>query len=151
MSAVSTQITNETNYTEQMKAQTDTVKGSASATLTSTEFLNLMLKQLQYQDPMDPQDNSQFVSQQCQFSQLQTTTDMSENLKQNNTIMQTLTLVGKQVDIQDPNNRDNVITGEVKEAKFTGNGAAIVVNGETYPISLIKTVRAESATPATTN
>lgn len=150
MPSASSIIQNDTNYTEQMIAKTDTVTGSASATLTSSEFLNLMLKQLQFQDPMDPQDNSEFVSQQCQFSQLQQTTEMGESVKQNNAIMQTLTMVGKEVDLVNPDDPKLTITGTVKEAKFTSNGASIVVNDKTYPISLIKTVRTGGTTPTPT-
>ncbi len=143
-------IIDSTNYTTQEQAKQPKVTGAASANLSVSEFLNLMLKQLQFQDPMEPQGNAEFVSQQCQFAQLQATQEMNENITMNNSISQTLSLVGKEVDLIDPNNPENTITGVIKEAKFTSKGATIVVNDKEYPISLIKTVREASTTPKET-
>lgn len=44
--------------------------------LTQTDFLKLMTTQLQAQDPTHPVDNSQFVSQMAQFSQLTSSQDL---------------------------------------------------------------------------
>lgn len=145
MAIIGDAIANMKSYTNQMQAATDTVTGTASATLTSSEFMNLMLKQLEFQDPMDPQDNAEFVSQQAQFSQLQATQDMSDSIAQNNSIMQTLTLVGKEVDIIDPEDSSKTITGVVTEGKFGSKGTSIVVGGKEYPISLIKSAREASS------
>ncbi len=44
--------------------------------LSQADFLKLMTTQLQAQDPTKPMDNSQFISQMAQFSQLSTTQDL---------------------------------------------------------------------------
>ena len=44
--------------------------------LTQADFLKLMTTQLQAQDPTNPVDNSQFVSQMAQFSQLTSSQDL---------------------------------------------------------------------------
>jgi flagellar basal-body rod modification protein FlgD len=44
--------------------------------LTQADFLKLMTTQLQSQDPTNPVDNSQFVSQMAQFSQLTSSQDL---------------------------------------------------------------------------
>jgi flagellar basal-body rod modification protein FlgD len=36
-------------------------------TLTQEDFMNLLMKQLQYQDPLAPMDNYQMASQMAQF------------------------------------------------------------------------------------
>lgn len=146
MATIMDQINMAASYTAEEQAKEPRVTGTASASLTSTEFLNLMMKQLQYQDPMDPQDNSEFVSQQCQFSQLSTTQEMNKSITMNNSVMQTLSLVGKEVDLVDPADTTKTITGTVSEAKFNSDGASIIVNEKEYPLSLVKTVRTTTTT-----
>lgn len=148
MSSASSIITKEASYTAQTKAAQPKQTGSAGATLTSTQFMDLMLKQIQFQDPMAPTDNAQMVTQQCQFSQLSATTEMNNKLSQNNSIMQTLTLVGKDVTLTDPKDATKTITGTVSSAQFNNSGAAIEVNGTTYPISLVQKVTQHSTTTA---
>lgn len=59
---------------------TPTTGTSGSAALaggmSQSDFLKLMTTQLQAQDPTNPVDNSQFVSQMAQFSQLSATQDL---------------------------------------------------------------------------
>lgn len=140
MSTVTDQITNAANATEQAKAAQPRVTGQASSNLDSNAFLMLMMKQLQYQDPLSPVDNKDFIAQQAQFTQLQTTQEMNNNISTNNSIMQSLTLVGKQVTLTNPDDSTKTITGVVSEAKFTSQGTSIVVNDKEYPISLVQSV-----------
>ena len=147
--SVTSEINNATNATNALQAKTDTVTGSASSNLSSAEFLNLMMKQLQYQDPMAPTDNAQFISQECQFSQLSTTQDISKAMTQNSSISQTLSLVGKDVTLVNPDDTTKTITGQVSEAKFTSKGGAIVVNDKSYSIGSVLSVKDHTATPAT--
>lgn len=66
-------------------------------------FLNLLIKQLQYQDPMNPVENTEFASQLAQFSQLEAMTDMSSNIlemtqyQNSMNSMQAASFIGKQV------------------------------------------------------
>lgn len=138
-SAAST-VTQEANYTAQMQAKQPRLTGPASSKMGSQEFLMLMMKQLQYQDPLNPTDNKEFIAQQAQFTQVSTIQEMNKNMSMNNSIMQTLSLVGKEVTLADPNNPQKTITGLVSEAKFTADGASVIVNKKEYPISLVKSV-----------
>jgi len=45
--------------------------GAASSTVDKDEFLTLLITQLQNQDPLEPLDNAEFVSQVTQFSSLE--------------------------------------------------------------------------------
>lgn len=150
-SAVNT-IAQEANYTAQAQAKKPRVTGAASSNMGSQEFLMLMMKQLQYQDPLSPVDNKEFIAQQAQFTQVSTMQEMNKNISTSNSIMQTLSLVGKQVSLIDPEDKkgQKTIEGVVSEAKFTANGAAIVVNEKEYPISLIKSVK-EASTAQNSN
>lgn len=138
--SVSSEITAAQSYTAQTKAKEQKATGAAHE-ITATDFLNLMTEQLKYQDPLNPMDNSQFLSQQAQFSQLSTTQEMNKSLTQNNAIMQTLSLVGKEVTLLDPDKAGATITGKVSQANFSDQGASIMVNDKEYPIALIRSVR----------
>lgn len=134
--------------TAQLQQKTDTVTGAASAKMTSTQFMNLLLKQLQYQDPMSPTDNNQFISQQCQFSQLSATEETNASIDNNNGIAQATSLVGKYVTVTDATDKTKTISGTVTSATLNGKDSAISINGVMYPLSSIKNV--SSAAPATT-
>ena len=63
--------------------------GSVSNTLTNSigektlgkeDFLNLLLKQLSYQDPLNPMDSTEFTSQLSQFSSLEELTNINSTL-----------------------------------------------------------------------
>lgn len=150
MSGVTDQINAAANATAQYQAAQPKATGAAQE-LGSQDFLNLMMKQLQYQDPMEPVGNTEFIAQQAQFTQLETTQEMSKSITENNAIMQTLTLVGKDVVLTDPTNSAKTITGTVSSAKFTSNGAAIEVGGEIYPISLVQKVTEHSSSTSNNN
>ena len=60
---------------------TSNVNSALSSTMTQADFLKLMTAQLQAQDPTNPVDNSQFVSQMAQFSQLSTTQQLDTDLQ----------------------------------------------------------------------
>ncbi|RJQ22424.1 MAG: hypothetical protein C4560_02550 [Nitrospiraceae bacterium] len=47
------------------------IQSVAGKTLGKEEFMNLLLKQLSYQDPLNPMDSTQFTSQLTQFSSLE--------------------------------------------------------------------------------
>ncbi|HBF34952.1 TPA: hypothetical protein DDW35_10370 [Candidatus Sumerlaeota bacterium] len=53
---------------------------SSNDEMTSTDFLTLLITQLQNQDPTDPQDSSEFASQLAQFSSLTQLTDLNDTL-----------------------------------------------------------------------
>ncbi|WP_164931432.1 flagellar hook capping FlgD N-terminal domain-containing protein [Longirhabdus pacifica] len=53
---------------------------SAPNKMGKDEFLQVLLAQLQYQDPMEPMDNSAFVAQMAQFSSLEQLMDLNKEL-----------------------------------------------------------------------
>jgi len=135
------QITDAAIYTAQMQAAQPKTTGAASK-LGSQEFLNLMMKQLQYQDPMEPVSNTEFIAQQAQFTQLSTTQEMNSNIASNNTVSQALSLVGKNVTLTDPNDFTKTITGNVTSSTINGKSSTINVNGNDYALTALKSVNA---------
>jgi len=84
---------------------TGSTQGAAAATkeLDRDAFLNLLVTQLQNQDPLNPTDSTEFTAQLAQFSSLEQLGNVNDNLKQlqdfqasiNNS--QAVTLIGKEI------------------------------------------------------
>ena len=146
--SVTDQITNAASSTAQYQASQPRATGSASK-LDSQAFMNLLMKQLQYQDPMEPVSNTDFIAQQAQFSQLSTTQDMSSNIASSNSASQAMSLVGKSVTLTDPDNKGKTITGTVEASTINGTKSTIKVNGKDYSMSYLKTVNTSTAAAST--
>ena len=157
MTTVSTEITNLQNQTA--FTQSNTTERKTSSKNDSNMFLNLMLQQLKNQDPTQPTDNTEWLSQLAQYSSLEQMTQMNtgltncmnyisamyKDMAMNAEITQTLSMVGKEVTITVPDEKDSSktteITGKVTEANFKDGTGKVKVNGEYYSISNITSIR----------
>lgn len=82
-------------------------------------LLKIILTQLTYQDPLKPVDNFEFVSQLAQFSQLQqsqTLNDQVTNLLAAQSATQATSLLGRTIDVQ---TQSGLISGVVKTVSFS--------------------------------
>jgi flagellar basal-body rod modification protein FlgD len=59
---------------------TTTTDSSSNTTLSQLDFLTLLTTQMEYQDPTDPVDNSEMVSQMTQYSMLEQQTSTNDKL-----------------------------------------------------------------------
>lgn len=93
-----------------------------SKELGKNEFLNLLVAQLNNQDPLSPQDNGEFIAQLAQFSQVegigQLNTSMESMLSgyQSSQALQASSLVGRKVII--PTDKAMVDTSETFKASL---------------------------------
>ena len=84
------------NAADYASSQTEVVK--ATNDLDKDAFLQLLVAQIKYQDPLDPQENSSFVAELAQFSALEQMTNVATNLEDLSTVvnnMDTSVLVGQ--------------------------------------------------------
>lgn len=72
-------ITSELNS---VSAGTTQLNSSQQAVLGKDDFLNLLITQLQYQDPLNPADSTEFTAQLAQFSSLEQLDNVNTNLEQ---------------------------------------------------------------------
>jgi flagellar basal-body rod modification protein FlgD len=106
------------------------VTSSTSATpqnvgISETQFLQLLLTQLQYQDPLKPVDNTEFVAQLAQFSALQINQGVSDEINNSLTIgagQQAIGLLGKKVTVNSTSTGN--AAGTVSSVTFTASGDA---------------------------
>lgn len=93
MTAINT--TANTSNTSSASGATGNVLGNS---MSQADFLQLLTAQLQAQDPTNPMDNTQFVSQLAQFSQLASTQDLDSTVNslsgQVSSAMQTSQVLG---------------------------------------------------------
>jgi flagellar basal-body rod modification protein FlgD len=54
---------------------------TSNANLTLQDFLQVLMTQLSYQDPLKPMDNQEFMAQIAQFTSLQQTQDINNNVQ----------------------------------------------------------------------
>jgi flagellar basal-body rod modification protein FlgD len=80
--------TSNSNSTQQTSAVIN-----KSSELGKDDFLKLLVTQMQYQDPINPMDDTQFVSQMAQFSSL----EQMQNMNTATLTTQATTLIGKLV------------------------------------------------------
>lgn len=135
---VSSTITNMLNDTEIRQAENRT---TGTAELGQDAFLQLLMTQLRYQDPLSPMSNEEFMSQQAQFTQISELQKLNQAVNNSNQIMQASSLIGKTVTLNDPDNPQNTIEGKVTEAKFNGSDAGIVINGKDYSMDSIISIK----------
>lgn len=85
------------------KSSMSSLTGSSS--LGKDSFLQLLVTQMQNQNPLDPQDNSEFVAQLAQFSSLETMQNLSTSVDsistmyQSSQALQASSLVGRSVTV----------------------------------------------------
>lgn len=123
---------------------TSAASGAQSAFgLEFQSLLRIILTQLTYQDPLKPMDNTEFVSQLAQFSQLQQTqalNDQITSLLSAQSAMQATALLGKTVDIATPS---GTLSGAVQSISFTSGKPTVTIltaAGQTVPNLSIETI-----------
>jgi len=134
---------------------TDTTPNS-SQTLSQNDFLQLLVAQMQYQDPSNPQSDTQMASQMAQFSTLTASTQMSSSLS----MLQANNLVGTNVTVQVTPGSNTVASGVVSGVTMASGSPQIIVtdasgNATPYNLSQVVSVSptvaaAAAATPTTT-
>ncbi len=115
-------------------------------TLNQQDFLNLLVTQLQNQDPMNPMSDTDFIAQMAQFSTLQ----QSQQTYQSISEMQANNLIGSTVNVSTTGGVSD--TGTVSGVIANSGSPQIVINGVPYDLSDIQTVMptAATTTPSTT-
>ena len=127
------------------------VDASASATSLSTSktadnnsldkdaFLQLLVAQMKYQDPLEPTDNTQYISQLATFSQLEATQNVQSSLS----AMEANDLVGKQVILKVTSSvtgETSYVSGRVDYVLHEKGETYLSVNDALYSIEDLDTV-----------
>lgn len=136
-----------------LTTETSTFPGATANTeksdLGKDDFMELLVAQMQNQDPMDPQSNDQFIAQLANFSSLEQMQNMNDNLltmavlQDNNALMSQLTtgssLIGKDVSWVDPET-GAAEHGTVNSLKVQGGLSYLDVGGKQVPLQIVDAI-----------
>lgn len=148
MSTTST-VTPNYNISTSTQNSADSVTGSQD-TLTQNNFLQLLVAQMENQDPLNPQSDTEMAAQMAQFSSLSETSAMSSSLS----MMQANSLIGSTVTLQEPNSQST--TSGVVQSVLLGTQSSdgtpqVVVGGTAYDLSQVLEVTPTASTSQTTS
>jgi len=74
--------TSDTSSTSSSSSSSTISSSDTNADISKSEFLQLMITQLQYQDPLNPTDSVDYSAQLAQFSSLEQLTNLNDKLSQ---------------------------------------------------------------------
>lgn len=112
-------------------------------------FLELMVAQLRYQDPLNPTDSGEFLSQTAQFNALEQMTkvaDQTATLVATQLAFGAAGMVGRDVTWLDADG--NATTGRVDGVAFTAEGPMLQVGGVQVPLALVQSLAAPAPSTA---
>lgn len=115
------------------------------ASLGMQQFFQLLVAQLQNQDPLQPMDNTQFITQMAQFSSLESLQSIQSSLESEaggQLLGEAMSLIGKQVTAQ--TSSGTPITGVVSGVQIQGNDVLLQVGNTTVGLPDIQEIQAPS-------
>jgi flagellar basal-body rod modification protein FlgD len=105
------------------------------------DFLKLMIAELQNQDPLNPLDNAQFLSQIATIREIGATLALSKTLDAvllGQNVSSAASLMGKQVAAV--GDSGNSVVGVVERVTIAGNDVKVVVRGESVRLTNVREI-----------
>jgi flagellar basal-body rod modification protein FlgD len=118
---------------------------TAGKSLGVDDFMKLLATQFQQQDPLKPMDDTAFIAQTAQFTSLQQTNTLVQQMTQLSAA-QNLTAangyIGRSVTVNSGSGQ--TATGNVTAVDASGSEPQLIINGTSYPLSSV--IRVEPGT-----
>ena len=129
-----------------ISASTASTTNSLSSSLTLQDFMQVLLTQLTYQDPLQPMDNQQFMAQIAQFTALGQTQQTNSNIQilvSNQAAQQAVGLLGKQVGIT---TASGSVTGTVSSINLANSSPELTLSTSSGTLTNISLSQITSVT-----
>lgn len=125
-SAVNSIASSSSNYNATSKGKT-----KENNDLDKEAFLQLLVAQMQYQDPLNPSDSTEYMSQLAQYSSLEAMLNISDTMDKGNS----LNLVGQYVimNTTDATGGQSMVSGLVQYATVKDGDVYLSINDTYYP------------------
>lgn len=103
-----------------------------NSTLGKDDFLQLLVAQMKYQDPMEPTSNTEYIAQYAQFSQVEQIQNMSQSMD----LSRASGMVGQTVEVTttDENGVEKTIMGKVDYVKYENGKALVAIDESLYSL-----------------
>lgn len=105
-------------------------KAATSSGMDKDAFLQLLVAQMKYQDPLEPTSNTEYISQYATFSQVEQMQNMAATME----LSRASSMVGKLVEVSttDSNGETKTIQGMVEYVTYENNKAYVSIEGTLY-------------------
>lgn len=113
----------------------------AASNMDKDTFLQLLVAQLKYQDPLNPTDSAEFLAQTAQFTSLEKMQEVADRTAQSLAAQMSFgasSLVGRQVTYTDATGAE--ASGPVQSVRFTAAGPLLLVDGAEVPLNSVVSV-----------
>src|SRR5580700_279889 len=122
-------------------ASGSTTANTGSNSLTTADFMKMLIAELQNQDPTQPMSNQDLLTQLSTMSQLQSTQDL-DNALQTNTNNQQLSIASSFIgrSVQGTDSNKNPVSGIAQEAVLQNGTASVAVGNSLLPVANITAV-----------
>jgi len=125
---------------------------AAATGLTSSQFMQLLVSQVQNQDPLNPMSDADFAAQLAQFASLEGIDQMNTNLSSLLTVQQLAqgaSLIGHTVDYQPTAGSTTTSQGTVDQIAIQNGQLQLIIGGKAVNISQVSGIQ-PSATASST-
>ena len=102
-------------------------------------FMQILVAQMKYQDPMQPTSNTEYIAQYATFTQVEQLSNMANAMS----LSRASEMVGKTVLVTQRNpdtGKISEVTGKVDYVTYSGNKAYLSINGTNYNIDDVSQV-----------
>lgn len=126
----------------------ETTSTTSNSTLDKQAFLQLLVAQMKYQDPLEPTSNTEYISQLATFSTL----EEMQNMRSSMDLQRASALVGQEVYVKttDSSTGDTeLVYGKVDYVQYENNKAYLSIDGSLYSVDDLYSVYDEDYMDAT--
>lgn len=126
------------NSSVQSLAKEKAKKKAGNSNLDKDAFLQLLVAQMKYQDPLEPTSNTEYIAQFATFSELEQMQNMSATLE----LSRASSLIGQTVllDVTDSEGRTKTVQGNVDYVIYESGKAYLSIGGQPYSLDDLSTV-----------
>ncbi|MBO6195895.1 MAG: hypothetical protein J6O03_00275 [Butyrivibrio sp.] len=124
---------------EVVNAKNETTNKTAPTGYDKDAFMQILVAQMKYQDPMEPTSNTEYINQYATFTQVEQLSNMANAMS----LSRASEMVGKTVVVSQTNSdtgKTTEVEGTVDFVTYSGNKAYLSINGTNYSIDDVSQV-----------